>query len=76
MALTEFGFAQLVLRLERERSFEACVKVAEALGWSLVEKSGSFELNNPDSRLLDVYFHPDALVDDVLKWGRLALGWD
>ena len=45
MSMTQFGFAVLVSRLERERSYGVCVKVAQAFGWSLVEKSGSFELN-------------------------------
>jgi len=75
MGSTAFGLALLVGRLERERSADACVRVAEALGYGLAVEPGSMHLEGPRSRFLSVYFQLDALVDDVLAAGRSALGW-
>ena len=49
MESTAFGLALLVGRLEGERSADMCVRVADALGYSLVVE--------PGSRFVSVYFH-------------------
>ena len=71
--ITRFGLAMLVARLEKERSYDLCVRVALALGYSLVEKSEAFHLDVPGSRFLSVYFSKDALVDDLLEAGESVL---
>src|SRR5689334_9697846 len=74
MALTPFGLALLVTRLERERSYEACTKLVEALEGLLVE-DGEMVTLDLGGRFYSVYFNQDALVDDLISYGKQALGW-
>jgi hypothetical protein len=47
MGSTAFGLALLVGRLERERSADVCVRVAEALGYGLVVEPGRMLSKRP-----------------------------
>lgn len=75
MTVTAFGLAVRLQRLERERSYDACVQVAEALGCRLMLESGSMRLDIPGGRYLSVYFQLETVVDDLIAVARQALGW-
>jgi len=66
--------AELIRRLEGERSYELCVELAGFLGYGISGEPGSVQVDLPHSPVLSVYFSVDALVEDLISDARRLVG--